>query len=65
MTSEERLNLRYRNGGPPVEQRDYVRDCLTEMAQAEHRPDMVWNALAAMGCPVVTSERINTGASGL
>lgn len=62
---EEEFNLRYRLGGGDAREFDFHRDLVSEMRQASHNPFMVWNGLAAMGCPVLGSERIRTGCGGL
>ncbi len=43
------LNDQYRDGGNPVESRDYTRDMLSEMSFAHHRPDVLANQLRTMG----------------
>lgn len=43
------LDDEFRNGGKLVEDREYVRDCVTDMRLAYSRPDVLGNALREMG----------------
>jgi len=63
MKSDEEFWSEFRpGGGPPVDDRDYVRDSITQMGMAEHRPDVLYNALRDLGVEV--SDAVHTGCGG-
>jgi hypothetical protein len=43
------LNCSYRHGGNLIEDREYGRDCVTQMLVLRRRPDILANALRDMG----------------
>lgn len=66
-TEDERFNLQYRpGGGYPVDEHDGEtgRDSISQMGMASHRPDVLYNAMRAMGCQVFDGNRVRTGCGG-
>ena len=49
--ASDTLNHVFRNGGDIIEDREYGRDCVSEMHLARSRPDVLANALRSMGVP--------------
>jgi len=56
------VDMGRRGGGYPVDDMERNRDCVSQMGMAEHRPDVLYNALRDMGVEV--SDAVHTGARG-